>query len=162
MLRLLDANVFIAAKNTYYDFDLVPAFWTWLEHQADVGTLASTDLIYRELRAGGDDLANWIGSRRDAMFHVSSASPEVARHVASLDAWARGEGYRDHVVEDFMSCADPFLVGVAAESGSTIVTLERPAGASKRKVKIPDACDHLGVSTEDTFEMMRILGARFE
>lgn len=125
-------------------------------------TLASTDLVYRELRAGGDDLANWIGGRRDVIFHVSSASSEVARHVASLDSWARGEGYRDHVVEDFMSCADPFLVGVAAESGSRIVTLERSAGASRKKVKIPDACDYLGVPTEDTFEMMRQLGARFE
>ena len=78
MLRLLDANVFITAKNTYYDFDLVPAFWTWLEGQAAAGTLASTDLVYRELRAGGDDLADWIGSRRDVMFGVSSASSEVA------------------------------------------------------------------------------------
>ena len=162
MLRLLDANVFITAKNTYYGFDLVPAFWTWLEREAAAGTLASTDLVYRELRAGGDDLANWIGSRRDLMFHVSSASSEVARHVASLDSWARGEGYRDHVVEDFMSCADPFLVGVAAESRSKVVTLETPAGASRRKVKIPDACNHLGVGTENTFEMMRNLGARFE
>lgn len=162
MLRLLDANVFITAKNTYYGFDLVPAFWTWLGREAAAGTLASTDLVYRELRAGGDDLANWIGSRRDLMFHVSSASSEVARHVASLDSRARGEGYRDHVIEDFMSCADPFLVGVAAESGSKIVSLERSAGASRRKVKIPDACGHLGVGTEDTFEMMRDLGARFE
>ena len=162
MLRLLDANVFITAKNTYYGFDLVPAFWTWLEREAAAGTLASTDLVYRELRDGSDDLATWIGSRRDLIFHVSSASAEVARHVASLDSWARGERYRDHVVEDFMSCADPFLVGVAAESGSTVVTLERSAGASRKKVKIPDACNQLGVATEDTFEMMRDLGARFE
>jgi len=162
VLRLLDANVFITAKNTYYDFDLVPAFWAWLERQAAAGTLASTDLIYRELREGGDALAIWVGSRRDVMFHVSSASAEVARHVASLDSWARREGYRPHVIEDFMSCADPFLVGAAAESGSTIVTLERSSGAGRKKVRIPDACDCLGVPTEDTFEMMRRLGARFE
>lgn len=161
MLRLLDANVFITAKNTYYGFDLVPAFWTWLENRAAEGELASTELVYQELKDGGDELATWIVDRRDLVFHLSSASSRVAEHVASLHAWARSQGYRDHAIEDFMSCADPFLVGVAAESGAIIVTLERPAGPSRRKVKIPDACTHLGVRYEDTFEMMRNLGARF-
>ena len=44
-LRLLDANVFIQAKNSYYSFDLVPALWTWLHHQATLGALASIDLV---------------------------------------------------------------------------------------------------------------------
>ena len=61
-----------------------------------------------------------------------------------------------------MNCADPFLVGVAAELRAVVVTLETPAGASKMKVKIPDACDQLDVRHENTFEMMRTLGARFE
>ncbi len=61
-----------------------------------------------------------------------------------------------------MNCADPFLVGVAAESRATVVTLETPAGMSRKKVKIPDACDQLDVPHENTFEMMRTLGARFE
>ncbi len=61
-----------------------------------------------------------------------------------------------------MSCADPFLVGVAAESGSRVVTLETPAGASTKKLKIPVVCCNDGVPTENTFEMMRNLGARFE
>ena len=37
-LRLLDANVFIQAKNSYYSFDLVPAFCSWLHLQATVDT----------------------------------------------------------------------------------------------------------------------------
>ena len=57
--------------------------------------------------------------------------------------------------------ADPFLVGVAAELGYTVVSQETPAGSRRKKVKVPDACAHLGVSYEDTFEMMRSLGARF-
>ena len=31
MAYLLDSNVFIRAKNDYYDFDICPAFWDWLE-----------------------------------------------------------------------------------------------------------------------------------
>ncbi len=64
-MRVLDANVFITAKNTYYSLDLVPAFWSWIEQQAAAGALASTDLIYEELRAGKDELADWVKDRKE-------------------------------------------------------------------------------------------------
>ena len=160
MVRLLDANVFITAKNTYYGLDLVPAFWSWLEEQASAGAIASTDLVYKELRNGGDDLAEWVKDHQDSLFHVESTSAVVAGYVAALDTWARAAGYKPHVVEDFMDCADPFLVGVAAELGYIVVTQETPAGSKRKKVKIPDACASLGVQFENTFEMMRVLGAR--
>lgn len=161
MVRLLDANIFITAKNTYYGFDLVPAFWSWLEVEARVGTIASTDLVYEELKDGGDDLADWAKDQRDRLFYLKSDSEAVAAYVDRLDTWARAEGYKPHVVEDFMDCADPFLVGVAAEHGHVVVTQEIPAGSKRKKVKIPDACASLGVQCENTFEMMRVLGATF-
>lgn len=161
MPRLLDSNVFITAKNSYYGLDLVPAFWTWLEAQAVAGEIASTDMVYDELREGNDDLAVWVKDRRDLIFTIDSSSAAVAAHVATLGAWAMAEGCKQHVIEDFMSCADPFLVGAAAALELTVVTQETPAGAKRRKVKIPDACAHLGVTVKDTFAMMRALGARF-
>jgi len=30
-MYLIDSDVFISAKNLHYAFDVVPAFWTWLE-----------------------------------------------------------------------------------------------------------------------------------
>ena len=161
MPRLLDSNVFITAKNTYYGLDLVPAFWSWLETQAQSGEIMSTDLVYQELKNGNDDLAQWVKERRELIFQVESSSATVATHVATLGNWAQSAGYRQHVIQDFMDCADPFIVGVAAEFGYTVVTQETPAGSKRKKVKIPDACSHLGVRYEDTFEMMRNLGARF-
>jgi hypothetical protein len=160
-VRLLDANVFIEAKNRYYGFDLVPAFWTWLEERADAGEIASTDMIYDELKGGGDDLANWVKDRRDLIFHVPSSSEAVANAVGQLGTWVQSESYKPHVLADFMDSADPFLVGAALETRSILVTQETPAGASRKKVKIPDACRRLGVQSENTFEMMRALGARF-
>lgn len=160
-LRLLDANVFITAKNTYYQMDVFPAFWSWLDDQAKLGSIASTDMVYDELKDGDDDLAVWAKKRRQSFFYVKPTSRSVAGYVNSLDVWAKGRGFPRHAIEEFMNGADPFLVGVAAEGGFTVVTLETPAGRRRRKVKIPDACDHLGVAWEDTFEMLRNLGARF-
>ena len=34
---LLDANVFIQAKNLHYGFDFCPAFWDWLVEQNRAG-----------------------------------------------------------------------------------------------------------------------------
>ncbi len=160
-LRLLDANVLITAKNTYYQMEIVPAFWSWLDDQAKSGAVASTDMVYDELKDGEDELAAWARERRKSLFYLESSSEVVASYVDSLAAWAKGKGFHPHTLEEFMSGADPFLVGAAAEGGFTVVTLETPAGRRKRKVKIPDACDHLGVAWEDTFGMLRSLGARF-
>jgi hypothetical protein len=60
-----------------------------------------------------------------------------------------------------MGGADPFLVAAAAHHGLTVVTHETPAGLSRRRVKIPDACVHLTVLCENTFQMLRSLGAKF-
>jgi hypothetical protein len=139
----------------------VPAFWTWLEEQAEASEIASTDMIYEELKDGGDDLAEWVKHRRELIFHIPSSSQTVANAVGLLGTWVQSENYKPHVLADFMDGADPFLVGAALETGSILVTQETPARASRKRVKLPDACHHLGVQYENTFEMMRALGARF-
>ena len=43
MKYLLDANVFIQAKNLQYGFDFCPAFWDWLDEQAVAGHVSSIE-----------------------------------------------------------------------------------------------------------------------
>ena len=38
--HLLDANVFIQAKNLHYGFDFCPAFWHWLVEGNGAGAVA--------------------------------------------------------------------------------------------------------------------------
>jgi hypothetical protein len=49
MAYLLDANVFIEAKNGYYGFDFAPAFWDWLDHEHSNGNLFSIEKVRDEL-----------------------------------------------------------------------------------------------------------------
>ena len=52
MLYLLDANVLITASNSYYPLDQVPEFWSWLQHQAQLGTVKVPIEIMEEILAG--------------------------------------------------------------------------------------------------------------
>ena len=65
---LLDANVFIQAKNLHYGFDFCPAFWDWLMQQNYAGRVASIEKVADELHAGGDELAEWARKRGDGFF----------------------------------------------------------------------------------------------
>jgi len=40
---LLDANVFMSAKNLHYGLDFCPAFWDWLVHNGNTGKVFSID-----------------------------------------------------------------------------------------------------------------------
>ena len=48
-MYILDTNVFIQAKNFYYGFDIVPAFWDWLDEKQENGQIASIKPVYDEL-----------------------------------------------------------------------------------------------------------------
>ncbi len=43
MSYLLDANVFMSAKNLHYGLDFCPAFWDWLVHKGNTGSVFSID-----------------------------------------------------------------------------------------------------------------------
>ena len=52
MAYLLDANVFIQAKNLHYGFDFCPAFWDWLIRQNQAGEVFSIEKVGRGRRVG--------------------------------------------------------------------------------------------------------------
>lgn len=66
MAYLLDANVFIQAKNLHYGMDFCPAFWEWLIIQNAAGKVLSIDKVADELAAGDDNLSKWAEQRGTA------------------------------------------------------------------------------------------------
>jgi len=53
MSYLLDANVFIQAKNLHYGLDFCPAFWDWLIARNATGDVLSIERVGDEIEAGG-------------------------------------------------------------------------------------------------------------
>jgi hypothetical protein len=158
MAYLLDANVFIEAKNRYYGFDFCPAFWDWVVAEHAARRVFSVEKVGTELRAGSDVLAEWAEARGDAFFLVPD--PAVLPSLAALSTWSTSQRYAPGAITTFLEGADYYLVAQAHAHGHTVVTLEKPADSINR-VKIPSACIGLGVKTMTPFEMLRTEHTRF-
>ncbi len=68
MSYLLDANVFMSAKNLHYGLDFCPAFWDWLVHKGNTGSVLSIDKVAGENEAGQDELSVWAKDHGLALF----------------------------------------------------------------------------------------------
>jgi hypothetical protein len=158
MAYLLDANVFIQAKNLYYGLDFCPAFWDWLIAHNEAGRVFSIEKVGDEIMAGGDELATWALARATSFFLKPDAAMLPA--LGRVSAWAIGQHYDPAAVNTFLQIADYYLVAHALAHGYTVVTHEI-ASTSMKRIKIPDACIGLGIKCMTPFEMLRRERARF-
>lgn len=158
MAYLLDANVFIMAKNLHYGLDFCPAFWTWLVDQYQAQRVFSIERVEDEVQAVADELSLWAGHRGQEFFLRPDASAFPA--LAAVSAWVSEQDYDPAAVSTFLQVADYYLVAQAQAGGYTVVTHEVPA-ASRRKIRIPDVCLGLGIKFTTPFEMLRRERARF-
>jgi hypothetical protein len=158
MPYLLDANVFIEAKNRYYGLDFCLAFWEWILRKNGAGSVFSIEKVGDELDAGEDELAEWAAARGPAFFLKPTAA--MASSLSAVGAWAQAQDYESVAVSRFLEGADYYLVAHAHAHGHTVVTHERHS-TSRKVIKIPDACLGMGVKSMNTFEMLRHERARF-
>ena len=158
MAYLLDANVFIQAKNLHYGLDFCPAFWDWLIDRNAAGSAFSIEKVGDEIQAGADELSTWASARGTAFFLKPDAPLLVA--LASVSTWATSQAYDQSAVNTFLQVADYYLVAHALAHGHTVVTHEVPS-PSVKKIKIPNVCIGLGVKCMTPYEMLRVERARF-
>jgi len=158
MAYLLDANIFIQAKNLHYGLDFCPAFWEWLIASNANGTVLSIEKVGDEIAAGGDELSNWAAQRGDSFF----LKPDTAllQGLGTVSVWANGQGYEPTAVNTFLQVTDYYLVAHALTHGHTVVTHEI-ASASTKRIKIPNACIGLNIKFMTPYEMLRHERARF-
>lgn len=89
MAYLLDANVFIQAKNLHYGLDFCPAFWEWLIANNAAGRVFSIEKVGDEIAAGGDELSAWAADRGDGFF--LKPDPAILPVLGTVAAWANGQ-----------------------------------------------------------------------
>lgn len=158
MSYVLDANVFISAKNLHYGLDFCPAFWEWLIHGANTGAVLSIDKVADEIEAGGDDLSGWARGPGQVQFRRTHGA--LAPQLGQVSNWTMAQQYTPAAINIFLQGADYYLVAHALAGGHTVVTQEK-ASQSANRIKIPDACLGLGVRFMTPWQMLRIERARF-
>ncbi len=158
MAYLLDANVFMQAKNLHYGFDFCPAFWDWLIEGNTAKKVFSIEKVGDEIDAGGDDLSLWAGQRGASFF--LKPDPVIIPALGSVSTWATSQGYEPAAVSTFLQVADYYLVAHALAHGHTLVTHEI-ASTSTKRIKLPNVCIGMGIKCMTPFEMLRRERARF-
>lgn len=159
MAYLLDANVFIAAKDLHYGMDFCPAFWDWLIHANRAGRVFSVERVRDELTGGNDSLAQWADERGPAFYRPADAATLPA--LGTVADWVnQHDQYTPAARNTFLQIADYYLVAQALAGGHTVVTHEKPEN-SRHRVKIPNVCLAISVPHINPFEMLRREHARF-
>ncbi|TBU73289.1 DUF4411 family protein [Phytopseudomonas daroniae] len=158
MSYLLDANVFIQAKNLHYGLDFCPAFWQWLLDGNANGRVLSIDKVADEIAAGADELTDWVRQNANGLFNKTDAA--VAAQFAKVSGWVTSQQYEPAAINTFLQVADFYLVAHALAGGHIVVTHEVAANSVKR-IKIPNVCIGLGLRFMTPYEMLRIEKAKF-
>jgi hypothetical protein len=160
-IYLLDANVFVEAARRYYAFDLQTKFWDILADHASGGAIESLDRVKHELDGEGDDLSEWA-DRSFVDAFCSTDRDDVVESYGRVMTWVQEQPQFSRVAKaDFAAAADGWLVAYALVEDRVIVTHEVLAPEAKRRVPLPNVCQHFRVRWIDTFTMLRELGARF-
>ncbi|MCB0525931.1 MAG: DUF4411 family protein [Lewinellaceae bacterium] len=155
----LDTNIFIQAQNGPYAMDIVPAFWDWLDQKVDDGNLFSSIMVYQEITAGTDDLADWAKARNNSGL-FEAPSPNAQQLIGVISNYVL-TNYQQAEANFFLQGADPWVIAQAQATNAKVVTMEKLVGANSKKVKIPNICEHFGIEWLNTYQLLRELNARF-
>lgn len=156
---LLDANVFIEAKNRYYPMDICPAFWDaiiWLAHK---GVIRSLNCVYEEIVKGNDALANWVKKHRKILFIDTDLF--ALNQTPIIDNYIKKNNYPQSAIDIFYVAADFQLIAYGLAHKISIVSHEVSKQKSTKRIKIPDVCQGLGVPCMNTFELLRAEKIKF-
>lgn len=139
--------------------DIVPAFWDWIDQEAHAGHLFSSTLVYQEITAGSDDLANWVRARNNTGL-FEAPTPDAQTLFGYISQYVL-RNYTVAEADVFLIGADPWIIAQAQAENAKVVTMEKLVGANSRKVKIPNICNEFGVDWLNTYDLLRALQARF-
>lgn len=159
-MYLVDSNVLIEAKNRYYAFDIAPGFWDWLDQAHNHAVACSITAVRDELLDGSDELADWAKTNASFFRPIDEGA---THHFGAITAWAVSRDFTNAALSNFTGDnADYLLIAYAREHQHTVVTHERSQPTARNRVLIPDACLAMGVTTVDTFQMLRQTGAQLD
>ncbi len=160
--HVLDANVFIEAKNRYYGFGLCPGFWKALVAENKSEHVFSIDKVREELVGGGDDLSTWAKDTVPKSFFKKTQDQAVVGAFQAMVAWVNSDPqFMPAAKEEFANGADGWIIAYAEVNKLIVVTHEVLGPDAKKTVPMPNVCVKFKVDYVNTFEMLDDLKVKF-
>lgn len=157
MVYLLDTNIFITAKNEL-PMDVYKSFWRVLSELGQAGSFKSIDKVESEIRKGKDELVEWVDNNLPKDFFIEESQATLMA-LSTVSQWAiTNPVYTQTAKNEFVSVADSWIIAEALAQSLTVITHETPDPMCKRRVKIPDVCNAVGVKFCDLNTAFRDLG----
>jgi hypothetical protein len=157
---VIDANVMIEAAKSYYAFDRVPGFWTWMDGRIAGGVVKTASLVAEEIDYP-EALVEWLKAKDPELTFIDVSHPDIQQKFSEIATWTVTSPFGPEHIAKFLAGADPWLVAAADVRQACVVTQETHVGPGAKKVKIPNVCEAFGVRCIHTFEMLGELNARF-
>lgn len=158
---IIDASVFIQAKNSYYSFDFCPGFWHLLTDLHEANKILSIDKIKGELLEQNDELSEWASDTLDPEFFKKTESQSVLLKYREIMKYVYSQKqYTDAAKADFARGADGWLIAYACIFKCFLVTHEQLAPDAKKTVPIPNIAHIFNVECKDVFDMLRETGVK--
>ena len=159
---VLDANVFIEAKNKFYSFNLCPGFWKSLIVQHVNSRVFSIDKVLDELTGEGDLLSQWTENEVPGTFFKKTQDQAVVTAFQAMVTWVNSSAqFTQPAKAEFAAAADGWVIAYAKVNALIVVTHEEYAPAAQRKVPMPNICLEFNVDYVNTFEMLEDLKVKF-
>jgi hypothetical protein len=162
---VVDSNFFIQAHRATYPLDIAKSFWLKVHELAQSGTIISIDKVKKELFDKNDDLEDWCKNNLPSDFFYDSST--AMNQYSQISSWAtsKSDHYLPNAINEFLDVdeADAFLVAYVLEDvqNRILVTHEVSDPRRRNKIKMPEPCNHFGVTYMNTIEMFRELGITF-
>ncbi len=86
---LIDANVFIQAKNFHYRFEFCQGFWQWLNEAHYAGLVFSIDTVRQEINDGDKDdpVRLWADALPESFFIADKHDTTVMQAYRQVMQW---------------------------------------------------------------------------
>ncbi len=162
---VVDSNFFIQAHRATYPLDVATSFWNKVHELAQSGTIISIDKVKKELFDKNDELKDWCINNLPPEFFCDSST--ALSEYGQISSWAisKSDHYLPNAINEFLDVdeADAFLVAYALEDfhNRVLVTHEVSDPKRRNKIKMPEPCDHFGVTYMNTIGMFRELEITF-
>lgn len=159
---VVDSNILIQAKNSYYAFDVCRGFWNSLVRNTSEGRVVTIQGVVDEILVGSDELSEWVDSKfpNDGIKDESDSSTQQS-YAAIIDWVESSTQFTRAAKDEYARVADGWLIAFAHAHGYTIVTHEVHDPNIKRRVPIPNVCNRFDVPYINTFQMLRVLSVSF-